>query len=164
MAPIALSQILRGTRSLSAGAALRLGAYFGTGPVFWWKVQALCDLLKDEGNGSADGVEPCPAMAGLVAVIEEVAGPTGCWRSLTWRVRLQKPAREKSKVRKALPPPNQPATDVHRTRDKAPAKRNGPPAAEGSGHETPRAGQRRKGGSPIKEKGGMFSPNDQGRV
>lgn len=89
IAPIALSQILRGTRGLSAATALKLGAYFGTGPVFWWKLQALHDLLAAENDGATDGVERCTRMAGTEAVVNELAGPTGCWRSVRCEVRLQ---------------------------------------------------------------------------
>jgi len=111
IAPIALSQILRGTRSLSAVTALKLGAYFGTGPVFWWKLQALRDLLASESNGAAGGVDRCTAMAELEAVVKELAGPTGCWRSVRCEVRLQKASATRNRKRGAVKAPEE-ATDA----------------------------------------------------
>ena len=39
-----INAIVRGTRSITADTALRLGKYFGTGPEFWSNLQANYDL------------------------------------------------------------------------------------------------------------------------
>jgi len=44
VAPIAVSQILRARRSISAAMALRLGNYFGVEPGFWLALQGAYDL------------------------------------------------------------------------------------------------------------------------
>jgi addiction module HigA family antidote len=42
--PLRISQIIRGTRSITADTALRLGRYFGTSAVVWLRMQARYDL------------------------------------------------------------------------------------------------------------------------
>lgn len=39
-----VSEIVRGTRAISADTALRLAAYFGTSPEMWMQLQAAFDL------------------------------------------------------------------------------------------------------------------------
>jgi addiction module HigA family antidote len=43
-----LTEIMRGTRDVSADTAIRLGRYFGTDPRFWLNLQAAHDLSKAE--------------------------------------------------------------------------------------------------------------------
>jgi antitoxin HigA-1 len=43
-----LTEIMRGTRDVSADTAIRLGRYFGTDPRFWLNMQAAHDLSKAE--------------------------------------------------------------------------------------------------------------------
>ena len=45
---IRISQIVRGTRAVTADTALRLGAFFGTTPQFWMNLQADYELQKAE--------------------------------------------------------------------------------------------------------------------
>lgn len=42
--PVRLNQILRGSRRITTETALRLGAYFNTGPDIWLGIQIECDL------------------------------------------------------------------------------------------------------------------------
>jgi len=44
VAPLRISQIVRGKRSVSADTALRLARYFGTTPGIWLRLQARYDL------------------------------------------------------------------------------------------------------------------------
>jgi addiction module HigA family antidote len=39
-----ITQIIQGKRSVTADTALRLGKWFGTGPVFWLNLQKLYEL------------------------------------------------------------------------------------------------------------------------
>src|SRR5882762_11821330 len=43
-----LTEIMRGTRDVSADTVIRLGRYFGTDPRFWLNLQAAYDLSKAE--------------------------------------------------------------------------------------------------------------------
>jgi addiction module HigA family antidote len=43
-----LTEIMRGTRDVTADTAIRLGRYFGTDPRFWLNLQAAYDLSKAE--------------------------------------------------------------------------------------------------------------------
>jgi antitoxin HigA-1 len=43
-----LTEIMRGTRDVSADTAIRLGRYFRTDPRFWLNLQAAYDLSKAE--------------------------------------------------------------------------------------------------------------------
>lgn len=43
-----MSEIVRGTRDVSADTAIRLGRYFGTDPRFWLNLQAAHNLSKAE--------------------------------------------------------------------------------------------------------------------
>lgn len=92
---ITLSQIVRGTRRLSPAVALKLGAYFGTGPLFWCEVQAVCDLRKAESQEQADAPPFCQAMSKFEVLVERVSEPDHCWRSRSWRVRLERCARKR---------------------------------------------------------------------
>jgi addiction module HigA family antidote len=42
--PSRISEIVNGTRGISAGTALRLARYFGTAPDFWLNLQTAYDL------------------------------------------------------------------------------------------------------------------------
>jgi len=44
VAPLRISQIVRGQRGISADTALRLARYFGTTPGIWLRLQARYDL------------------------------------------------------------------------------------------------------------------------
>ena len=44
VAPLRISQIVRGQRSITADTALRLARYFGTSPDVWLRLQAGYDL------------------------------------------------------------------------------------------------------------------------
>ena len=44
VAPIRISQIVRGQRAISADTALRLSQYFGTRPAWWLDLQSHYDL------------------------------------------------------------------------------------------------------------------------
>jgi antitoxin HigA-1 len=43
---IRVSEIVRGLRSISPDTAIRLGIFFQTGPEFWMRMQAECDLRR----------------------------------------------------------------------------------------------------------------------
>jgi len=47
VAPIRINEIVKGTRSISADSALRLGKYFNTSPQFWLNLQSHYDLAKE---------------------------------------------------------------------------------------------------------------------
>ena len=50
--PNRISQIVRGTRAITADTALRLGHYFGTDPRFWLNLQQSYELrLAEKGLG-----------------------------------------------------------------------------------------------------------------
>lgn len=49
-----INAIVRGTRSISADTALRLGKYFDTGPEFWMNLQAKYDLCIAASKESPD--------------------------------------------------------------------------------------------------------------
>jgi addiction module HigA family antidote len=53
-----LTEIMRGTRDVSADTAIRLGRYFGTDPRFWLNLQAAYDLSKAEKAGSYKKIVP----------------------------------------------------------------------------------------------------------
>ena len=53
-----LTEIMSGTRDLSADTAIRLGRYFGTDPRFWLNLQAAHDLSKAEQAHSYKKIVP----------------------------------------------------------------------------------------------------------
>ena len=53
-----LTEIMRGTRDVSADTAIRLGRYFGTDPRFWLNLQAAHDLSKAEKLHSYKKIVP----------------------------------------------------------------------------------------------------------
>jgi addiction module HigA family antidote len=53
-----LTEIMRGTRDVSADTAIRLGRYFGTDPRFWLNLQAAHDLSKAERLHSTKKIVP----------------------------------------------------------------------------------------------------------
>jgi len=56
--PNRLTEIMRGTRDVSADTAIRLGRYFGTDPRFWLNLQAAHDLSKAENLHSYKNITP----------------------------------------------------------------------------------------------------------
>ena len=53
-----LTEIVRGTRDVSADTAIRLGRYFGTDPRFWLNLQTAYDLSKAEKAHSYKKIVP----------------------------------------------------------------------------------------------------------
>jgi len=53
-----LTEIMRGTRDVSADTAIRLGRYFRTDPRFWLNLQAAYDLSKAEKTYSYKKIVP----------------------------------------------------------------------------------------------------------
>jgi addiction module HigA family antidote len=53
-----LTEIMRGTRDVTADTAIRLGRYFGTDPRFWLNLQAAYDLSKAERAHSYRKIVP----------------------------------------------------------------------------------------------------------
>ena len=58
VAPNRLTEIMRGTRDVSADTAIRLGRYFRTDPRFWLNLQAAYDLSKAEQANSYKKIVP----------------------------------------------------------------------------------------------------------
>jgi addiction module HigA family antidote len=56
--PNRLTEIMRGTRDVTADTAIRLGRYFGTDPRFWLNLQAAYDLSKAEKMHSYKKIVP----------------------------------------------------------------------------------------------------------
>ena len=56
--PNRLTEIMRGTRDVSADTAIRLGRYFGTDPRFWLNLQAAHDLSKAETRHNYKKITP----------------------------------------------------------------------------------------------------------
>lgn len=56
--PNRLTEIMRGTRNVTADTAIRLGRYFGTDPRFWLNLQAAHDLSKAEKTHSYRKIVP----------------------------------------------------------------------------------------------------------
>jgi len=54
-----ISQLIRGTRSMSADTALRLGKFFNVTPEFWLNIQTRFDLEEEkEHNKEYDNISP----------------------------------------------------------------------------------------------------------
>jgi antitoxin HigA-1 len=53
-----MTEIMRGTRDVTADTAIRLGRYFGTDPRFWLNLQAAYDLSKAEMTHSYRKIVP----------------------------------------------------------------------------------------------------------
>jgi addiction module HigA family antidote len=53
-----LTEIVRGTRDVTADTAIRLGRYFNTDPRFWLNLQAAHDLSKAEKIHSYKKIVP----------------------------------------------------------------------------------------------------------
>ena len=53
-----LTEIMRGTRDVTADTAIRLGRYFGSDPRFWLNLQAAHDLSKAEKVHSYKKIVP----------------------------------------------------------------------------------------------------------
>ena len=56
--PNRLTEIMRGTRDVSADTAIRLGRYFRTDPRFWLNLQAAYNLSKAEQANSYKKIVP----------------------------------------------------------------------------------------------------------
>jgi antitoxin HigA-1 len=56
--PNRLTEIMRGTRDVTADTAIRLGRYFGTDPRFWLNLQSAYDLSKAEKTHSYKKIVP----------------------------------------------------------------------------------------------------------
>jgi len=84
ISPIAISQILRGQRSVSAGAALKLGMYFGVEPDFWLNLQSHMDLAREAKR--APRITLCAVLNGRSFVLKE-AKSNG---SRHWQVLMMK--------------------------------------------------------------------------
>jgi addiction module HigA family antidote len=53
VAPIRISEIIRGSRAISADTALRLGKYFNVSPEFWLNLQSHYELaVESQGLSS----------------------------------------------------------------------------------------------------------------
>jgi len=54
-----ISQLIKGTRSMSADTALRLGKFFNISPEFWLNIQSRFDLEEErEKNGEYNNISP----------------------------------------------------------------------------------------------------------
>ena len=53
-----LTEIMRGTRDVTADTAIRLGRYFRTDPRFWLDLQAAYDLSKAQSENNYSAVRP----------------------------------------------------------------------------------------------------------
>lgn len=73
--PIAISEILRGKRAISAVMATRLASYFGVEPHFWLALQSAYDLSmvlrRADGNSQSTGVMRCRELLNRRFVIRE---------------------------------------------------------------------------------------------
>jgi addiction module HigA family antidote len=56
--PNRLTEIMRGTRDVTADTAIRLGRYFGTDPRFWMNLQTAYDLSKAEKTQNYKKIVP----------------------------------------------------------------------------------------------------------
>jgi len=56
--PNRLTEIMRGTRDVTADTAIRLGRYFATDPRFWLNLQAAYDLSKAEKTHNYKKIVP----------------------------------------------------------------------------------------------------------
>lgn len=79
VAPITISEILRGLRAISPRMACRLGAYFDVSPFFWLAVQAQSDARRAAGNGSSDGVTRCSLLNGQKLISDETRMMIAAW-------------------------------------------------------------------------------------
>jgi len=77
VAPITISEILRGLRSITPFMACRLGAFFETHPVYWLTLQATYDVHHNHSNGASDGVAPYRHLNG------RKLGPTQAHKSIS---------------------------------------------------------------------------------
>jgi len=57
-----INAIVKGTRSITADTALRLGKYFGTGPEFWINLQSNYDLCVAAAKSEKE-IEAIPKLA-----------------------------------------------------------------------------------------------------
>jgi addiction module HigA family antidote len=85
VAPIAISEILRGRRAISPMMALRLGQYFGVDPQLWLSLQSLHDL-QIAAAGMNHRIGSCSALGGRSFLVREVLDASTGTRS--WKVLL----------------------------------------------------------------------------
>lgn len=86
--PIAISQILRGRRSISAALAIKLGEYFGVEAGFWLSLQGHFDVWKAL-RARRRVIPRCPALEERRFVLREAKGGD----SRSWQVLLTKAPR-----------------------------------------------------------------------
>lgn len=113
VAPITISEILRGKRAISASMARRLGVYFGVDPLFWMSLQAWHDLRHGNGNnGTEEVVERCEALKGRGVRLRVAQGVLGeqFWSVEDWEVEV-----DGTTPRRKLPPGRQGRPEVQRT-------------------------------------------------
>jgi addiction module HigA family antidote len=73
-----LTEIMRGTRDVTADTAIRLGRYFRTDPRFWLNLQAAHDLSKAEKANSYKKIIPrtaAPAHSTRVTTASRLTSP-----------------------------------------------------------------------------------------
>lgn len=58
VAPNRLSEVIKGSRSVTPDTALRLGRYFDTSANFWLNLQLAYDLSKAQSNGDYKKIIP----------------------------------------------------------------------------------------------------------
>jgi addiction module HigA family antidote len=56
-----ISRIIRGRQAVTADTALRLGAFFGTSPQFWMRLQEGYDLARARAEVQLGVIEPLSA-------------------------------------------------------------------------------------------------------
>jgi addiction module HigA family antidote len=116
--PIAISEILRGRRSISPAMSARLGTYFGVEPHFWLALQSAYDLrlieqVVDDEHPS-NGVTRCGALIDRQFVIRESKNGTDrSYEVILARVRMvttnRPTATTAAQPKKTHPAPAKPA-------------------------------------------------------
>jgi addiction module HigA family antidote len=70
------TEIMRGTRDVSADTAIRLGRYFGTDPRFWLNLQAAHDLQEDRAaHGGVTATPVSQARCGILRAASQTPRP-----------------------------------------------------------------------------------------
>lgn len=94
--PIAISEILRGLRSISPVMALKLGTYFGVDPHFWLALQSAHELklaaaavesVMQQSENPPPPLQRCAALSDKAFAVRESVDGTGHRR---WEVMLVK--------------------------------------------------------------------------
>lgn len=81
VAPITVSEILRGMRSISPSMACRLATFFETHPVFWLALQATYDVHLHQNNGTNHDVAPCRHLNGRKLGPAEAHKSVALWQA-----------------------------------------------------------------------------------